>query len=290
MIDLNSERWRSAVEASLRARVVPLASTNESEPSSLTIFRRGPWQIGYVDFIAGSEGQSEASLPALMSAARALGVDVVRFQGREPVPMSRRWARYPIQDCRIENLQRWEARAIDKGRRTSNRRVRTALSIRRARRDDGAAMHRLYVETLRGHGGTAHYSASYFEAIAESAALVATYEGQLVGFVCSGFLGGRGLYLHGAQSPAGRRHHASDLLFLEMLCAAKAKGLKTFDFLASPQPGLLAYKQAWGGRARNEWVCDCPLTVLGSAFSAAYRVHRAWAARRVGRGGKRSTS
>lgn len=272
MIDLDGAQWTDCLAVSFGARVIGMNGTG----ATLTVFRTGPWRIGFVDFVSGSRGDPAALVAPARSAARAAGVHVLRFVAERPLPGSARFARYPQQACRLRDLQGWHAGATDKGRRTLNRRDRTALVLRRATPADAAAMHALYVATVTRQGGVPRYPLAYFEALAPHAGTVALLDGQVVGFVCTGCRGERGLYLHGAYAPSARAHHPSDLLYLAMLEEARDRGLRAFDFLASPQPGLLQYKQAWGGERFTEWTSDLATGALGGMFVTAYAAHHRW--------------
>lgn len=265
MLDLASRSWIDLVESTLAAQVHPL-----NEDLHLTIFKRGPWRIGYLNFVAGCESLPALPIAQVRKAARDLGAHALRIQANEPAPESRSFARYPLAACRIRALQRWHARQSDKGRRTANRLSRSPLNMRPAVSRDGAVMHRLYESTVRRHGGTARYTKAYFEALAPLAGQVAEQDGAVVGFVCSARHGDRGLYLHGAYADSARSLYVSDLLFLRMLESARDSGLQSFDFLASPHASLLRYKQMWGGEPMTDWVSDLALSWRGSAFAALY--------------------
>lgn len=272
MIDIDSAQWADCLAAGFGARVLPIDGVD----ATLTVFQKGPWRIGFVDFMAGSEGDPATLLAPVRPAARAAGVHVLRFVADRPLAESASFARYPQPACRLPDLQSWRAEATDKGRRTLNRRRRTALTMRCATQNDAPAMHLLYADTVIRHGGVPRYPPTYFEALAPHAATVAVLDDRVVAFVCAGYKGGRGLYLHGAYAPAVRVHHPSDLLYLGMLEAARARGLHTFDFLASPQPGLLQYKEAWGGLRSTEWTSDLATGALGRVFVMAYGAHHRW--------------
>lgn len=272
MIDLDGEHWAACLAVSLDAQMFRL----DGSEATLTVVPKGPWKIGFVDFVAGSRSDPDLLVASAQSTARAVGVDVLRFVAERPVTGSRRFARYPQEACRIPDLQGWQVAATDKGRRTRNRRARSGLVLRVARLTDAACMHALYVATVVRQGGVARYGLAYFEALAPHAGTVAMLDDEVVGFVCTGHKAGRGLYLHGAQAPLARRHHPSDLLFLTMLEAARNRGLQSFDFLASPQPGLLQYKQAWGGERFTEWTSDLEQGPMGGMFVMAYAAHQRW--------------
>ncbi len=271
MIDLDGDAWRQALEQGLGAQVVPVEGPG-APGRRLIVFTKGPFRVGYADFTAGVSMLDEAYEAAMRAAAQRHGVDVIRYQAPRAAAASPRHARFPLATTVIPGMQAWDERTLEKPRRTSNKMRRTELLIRRAEASDAAAMNRLYLETMRRHGGARRYGEAYFAAIAATSSWVACLSGAVVGFVASGRAGDRGLYLHGGHCESARGHYPSDLLFLAMLREAKEEGLGSFDFLASPprQRSLLDYKCAWGAEVRPVVVSDHPQGWRGQAFSMAY--------------------
>lgn len=271
MIDLASDLWLSALQAGLGAKVVRMPG---ADGGLMACFRAGPFRVAYPDFLIGSEHLDEAALLAQCEAARQLGADLLRIQTDQALADARVFASHSLGSIAISPLADWSERSFEKVRRAANRQARSALQIRQGQADDGAHLYKLYLSTLRRHSGAARYSEAYFEAIAPSAALVATVDGSICGFVCIGFRGGRACYMHGAHDPQARAHYPSDQLFLAMLRTARDAGLRSFDFLPSPagQDSLSAYKRAWGGQDIALVVSDLALNPLRArGFSLALR-------------------
>lgn len=271
MIDLAGDEWRRALEQGLGAEVLPVDGPAHAR-RRLVVFKKGPFRVGYADFTAGVATLDDEYEAAMRAAAVRHGVDVIRYQAPRASLASPRHSRFPLDATVISGMQGWDERRLEKPRRTSNRMRRTELLIRRAETSDAAAMNRLYVATMRRHGGARRYGEAYFSAIAETSGWVACLRGAVVGFVASGRLEERGLYLHGGHCDSARGHYPSDLLFLAMLREAKQQGLESFDFLASPphQRSLVEYKRAWGAEVRPIVVSDHPLGWRGLTFSVAY--------------------
>jgi hypothetical protein len=121
---------------------------------------------------------------------------------------------------------------------------------------DAAGCFELYASTVSRHGGQIRYNVEYFHALhrlamsSSSVEFVAAVEGEKVrGFAVLAVHGGVAYYLHGAIDAAGRRQGISDLLLERLLTLGQLAGCARFTFMASPwnQPGLLRYKQKWGG-------------------------------------------
>lgn len=271
MIDLLGQDWTVALERGLGAVVVEVEAAGSGR-HRLVVFRKGPLRVGYADFTAGVVSLTPEYEEAMRKAAVEQRVDVLRYQAPVAVASSPQHARFQLRTTVISALPDWDERALEKPRRTANRIARSEVSIRRGSACDAGALHQIYTETLRRHGGAQRYGEAYFAAIAPTSTWVACLDGAIVGFVASGRIGDRGLYLHGGHREDARRHYPSDLLFLQMIREARAFGLQSFDFLASPpkQPRLLDYKRAWGAKEQPVMVSDYPLHWMGQAFSLAY--------------------
>lgn len=271
MIDLLSSNWAEALTKGLGA-----AHYSLDDGGSITCFKFGPLRIAYPDFFSGTPGPVRMEeLQAIMQMAQSLKVDIVRLQTAnleaEVTPTITR----SLGSCVISSLDMWDERSLDKSRRTCNREKRSPLILRKGRQSDGKRMHQLYLSTIRRHGGSARYSQTYFELIAEDAALVAELEGQVCAFTCVGFRNNTAYYMHGAHALEARKHYASDLLFLAMIRQARDAGMTTFDFLPSPasQPTLTAYKTLWGASERGFTAYEIALNpIRASAFLAGIKL------------------
>lgn len=277
MIDLASDAWFSALRNGLGAQVQPSDATAPS--SYLALFRAGPFRIAYPEFPFGIMAPADRSQLSVMAVrARELGADVLRLQCRTAPEGSDIVGVHRLKTVRIERLDEWDESRIEKARRARNRLARTPVTVRSGTAADGEVLHRLYEATVARHGGGVRYSRRYFDSIAPHAALIAEIDNRPCGFVCSGRFGSQGVYLHGGHDPAARAHYPSDILFLSMLRAAKAQGLESFDFLASPpaQQSLVGYKLAWGGSEVDLAVCDLAIRPLKARlFELAYGLAKA---------------
>lgn len=272
MIDVAGVAWTRALELGLGAQVVCIEHPGTREDCRLVVFKKGPLRIGYADFVAGVESLDPAYEAVMLDAAKCHHVDVIRYQAPHAVASSPSYGRYDLGTTVIGDLQRWDARALEKPKRASNRLRRSEVRIRRGRATDAGSMHRIYLETLRRQGGSGRYTETYFSLIAESSTWVACLGDEMLGFVSSARSGDRGLYLHGGHRESMRQYYPSDLLFLTMIDEARNEQLRCFDFLASPpkQRGLLDYKRAWGAEVTPLVVSDQVLGWRGRGFSLAY--------------------
>lgn len=224
---------------------------------AITIFHAGPLRVGYLNFPVGYPNQlgwPNCRVVALRKELSSIGIDVLRFQCHEPLSGYR--CSTPLKRTWISDLGNWDVAKHVKARRTQNKRNRGRLQIRPAKDTDAHVIFKLYQATIVRHSGSRRYDLPYFQAVIETSTvnddisvLVAQSGDDVAGFVA--FTAGSPLacYLHGAYSLDFRHEYPSDILFLEMLETARAKGSTAFDFLASPmdQPTLTGYKEKWGG-------------------------------------------
>lgn len=243
---------------------------------TIACFKAGPFRVAYPDFLIGSvPSLTDDALAYRLEVAAQMRADLMRVQAPLALDKPGVVKIHRLGTVTIPSMAGWSDQMPVKARRALNRRLRSPLSVRKGRMDDGAALHLLYRRTMLRHGGSVRYTQRYFELIAPEAALVAELDGKLCGFVCVGFRGKRACYMHGAHDPEARLHYPSDQLFLEMLQRARDAGISSFDFLPSPraQGGLNAYKKAWGGVDSALCVSDLALSpIRAHAFSFATRI------------------
>ena len=272
MLDLASVNWTSILEEGLGA-----TTSRMPDGGTMACFKAGPFRIAYPDFVVG-RADSNAGLDEIIHVAKGLRADMIRLQAPQACSDPRTRGSHGLGTVMIGDLQGWNERQWEKPRRAANRETRSALKIRKGTQGDGWRLHALYCRTVQRHGGSVRYSERYFELLAPHAALVAEFEGKICGFVCAGFHGTRGLYLHGAHAQEVRGQYPSDQLFLAMLREARDAGLGSFDFLATPsnQQSLGAYKRAWGGMDEPLVVSDLALNPWRArGIVAAMRLDRA---------------
>jgi GNAT superfamily N-acetyltransferase len=245
---------------------------------AMPVFSRFGMRVGFLGFPVFRDGSSpDASTDATaeLALARSLRLDILRTnrapEGARTAPGG---VRQP--DAWIGDLAVW-SESGDK------RRARDVAYARRATRDidvtasrvDPADMHRLYAETVRGHGGKLRYTGEYFRRLVASAGPGQPLQvfhghaasGELMGFAVLAVDGDTGYYLHAAISGPARSMGLSDLLLSRLLAAAKERGLRRFNLMASPpeQAGLLKFKRKWGDSESVVVTRDLGASLVGSA-------------------------
>lgn len=266
MLDLNSEQWIDIQNAFHNAHAIKVNGNSRHWP--MAIFSAGPFKIAYPDFICGNEKIDEEYINRTIAEAKNIGVDIIRFQG-DSIPLNKGTKNIVKQGTiKIKELHFWRNNQTEKAKRTRNKMLKTRVCIRKGKSSDGPAIYAMYNNTIKRNNGNLRYSQEYFTALSPEAAWIATIDDTPCAFVCVGFQGHRGIYLHGGHAPWAKQDYPSDLLYLFMLDMAYEKKLSSFDFLPSPksQHNLMHYKKSWGGADSNFEVTDVILTTFKGNF------------------------
>lgn len=260
----HSAGWQSVLEHGFDARTLYGWDAGSGCGIAVTLFKAGPFRIGYSGFpVGGSIGNGHISPDDLAQALiRArLGVQVLRV----PISgFSMEAASEDGPDCwsetAIVDLQRWSLDARPKLQRDVSKAQRSALRI-----DDtptshsGVAFFRLYKETVRFHQGQLRYTPAYFSSLADLAmqsdqlrCFSAYFGDHLVAFVVVALHSDVAYYLHGGQDRAYKKLSGTDRLISQAIAWAKGRGMRQFNLMSSPpgQESLVHYKEKWGGETR----------------------------------------
>lgn len=258
-----SSAWQQLLETSFKCRT--LYFSDDRGGFAVSVFRGGPFRIGYLGFPLGGVIRAPSTDPvaALTSSkcpALPLCVRVPLRGGQKAAGDDLPFAVNP--ETMIEDLQAWSLQTVSKNLRRDVRKAgRSSLSISMA--DDarvGKDLYKLYQATVRRHGGNVRYSEAYFRGLVELAAseplirvYIASDDSAIAGFVVTVRHQGVANYLHGAAHPDFRSSSPSDLLLSTAIDDARRFGCRQFNLMASPpqQPKLVRYKEKWGGTTRD---------------------------------------
>lgn len=255
----------------------------------LTVFKAGPFRIGYAGFPCSALQGSVTALAELGGGHFERPVDLLRAS--LPGMGTARIQQAPsasVPETIIEHLQGWSAAALPKLERDLKKASRSDLVVMAGgSAEDAEDWHRLYLQTVQRHDGQARYPQTYFRALLRRlpqprfAAWHALHQGQLAGFCIAAIDAGTGYYLHGAVDPSCRSLGVTDRLLAEAIRWAQKAGAVRFSLMASPptQPGLIRYKEKWGGITRplHSWEWQ-PRPLRAAAFKQAVALRGRWLA------------
>lgn len=260
-----SADWQRVLQQGFKARSLYFSCATGG--FVVSVFRGGPFEIGYLGFPAGGiVGRLDADLDlaeTLKSFASGAMPMCVRVPVRDFDQHFRIDPPFVVNpETVIENLQDWDLASVSKSLRRDVRRAqRTDLSIQpSASAADGQRLFEIYSSTVRRQGGSLRYSADYFRSLVELSMtnsrlrVVLARRGQdIAGFVVIGCHADTAYYLHGGAAAGYRKESPSDLLLSDAIEHAKQAGFRQFSLMASPsdQPTLVRYKEKWGGTTRD---------------------------------------
>ncbi len=247
---------------------------------ALTIFRKGPFTMGYLGFPICSAPDANNSSPyTLDSMIAAIGrmpnrphllrVPISAYGSRQLLSTAGR-LNSTVETC-IVDLPSWNAEA-ESDRRRAARRASTRLpDAYISETASGEELEILYRQAIERNAGKRRYKASYFRALASSSLrqiniFPLRIKNQLISAIVSLRHGDTVFYAHGGTLHSFMKPGAADLTMLAAISKAKSDGARRFNFLSSPedQKGLIRFKEKWGGKSETEHTVTTPLSMIGS--------------------------
>ena len=280
--------WQSFLESSFGCRTI--YGSNDEQGVAVTVFKAGPFEVGYLGFPAGTTIGPAVDLRALLSdfLGSSLGGKPVCIR-ISPSAFSRsadldlKFVQNP--ETAIVDLQGWDCMSVSKKLRRDIRKADKSglIPVEISDPAQGDAIYRMYEETVRRHQGSMRYTREYFEGLIRLSLTndrvrivgVSTEE-RLAGFAVTIRDRGTSYYLHGGTDPALRHLCTSDLLIRDVTSQARSDGSDCFNFMASPQdqPMLVRFKEKWGATTRQLNTYTLRSSPLYPAFAMAESVYR----------------
>jgi hypothetical protein len=276
-----STAWQQVLSSSFGTRT--LYAWNGQSGGAITVFRAGPFSVGYLGFPAGSiafdQGLPAAIVRRLREDRCLNGITCIRipvsdFTSNEDLGFSS----VSNPETAISSLQQWDLMEVSKNLRRDLRKAGKSDVVIRQSTDTalGPVIYGIYESTVKHHGGSLRYNCTYFTAILELAeqnsavqVFIAELSDEVIGFGVVVHHGDAAFYLHGGAAQGSRKLSPSDLILSKAINQAKSNGLRLFNFMASPpdQPTLVRYKEKWGAETRAIKTYTIPV-------SASYRLFR----------------
>ena len=288
----NSPAWHGVLSTGFGARTLYLWHAATQSAATVSVFRAGPFRIGYLGFPTGSIIGDLAPIHGLIKtlplSLPSLPIHILRWPCSASRPMPSLSYRHEIlPETLLINLQDWsDANLLKRVRRDVSKARRSQLVVIEADEPErhGEYMHKLYVQTVMRHHGETRYSASYFRELVRLAAhdqllrcFLAIHNEKIAAFLVLAIEGDTAYYLHGANDPDLTALCPTDLLIHHAINEAKRLGLSCFNMMASPknQPSLVRYKEKWGGITQPQTTFDIPLKpTYAKLFYAAYACYK----------------
>ena len=282
-----SRRWQALLTAGFGCGTLYASDGNSG--LAVTVFRAGPFCIGYVGFPAGGViGQpldARRVVDIVQDAGAEAGIACARVPVRGNGPAAKAGLScVETPETAIECLPGWNlGSGASSLRRAVRKARRSGLQVRHITDPaDGEHLFDLYAGTVRRHHGSMRYNRAYFAALIELSTseprlqvMAATREQVIGGFIVVARQGDVAYYLHGGTRDEFREHSPSDLLFDRAIHEARDSGCTSFNMMASPtdQPSLVRYKEKWGGTTHALRTYTVALRPTYYLFRAAERIH-----------------
>jgi len=290
---VHSSSWQELLTSAFSARPIYILDEESNDGVAITVFKAGPFRIGYVGFpIGGSisaEGFPEEKIDSALSGQLPTKLHLLRtpvsaFASGEPLKQPF----LETQETAITNLQQWDESDLPSvTRRNIRKSLRSGVNISDAdARTDGRVLYRLYAETIARHGGRLRYNEKYFQEIVGASTklrslrvFVAQLEGKIAGYLVIAQDNNTAYYLHGASEKRYQIYRPNDLLFLKAIQWAKGEGVDVFNMMSSPmnQSSLVRYKEKWLGETRTHRTYEKDVSpILARCFRLANSLYQSF--------------
>jgi len=270
----HSAEWQNVLHKGFNCQTIYGWNAKTETGFAITIFKVGPFRIGYVGFpvggILGKEPLDNETITALQKAHLPTTLHLLRL------PTSA-FDDGPILDLdsittpetAIVDLQRWQLSQVPKFQRNVRKAQNSGIKIADASQSFyGTHLYRLYRKTILQHNGSLRYNTDYFSALIELSlthpdlrCLLVFLGQEIVGFLVLALQNDTAYYLHGAIDTPLRTYGGSALLFYEAITWAKDRGMACFNLMASPnkQASLIRYKEKLGGITKEQKTYEFPI-------------------------------
>ncbi|MGV6807384.1 MAG: GNAT family N-acetyltransferase [bacterium] len=283
--------WHSVVEGAFKCQTVYAWDADSVSGLTVSIFRIGPFKIGYLNF---PTGRSPGTQPVTMSTIHSLldmpaelrphclRFAVSRFDSNTQLALPFR----SQPESAITDLQSWSPSSTSKKlRRDLKKAGKAGFEISRIRNPSaGDTLFGIYQATVKLRGGSLRYNAAYFRSLITLSTrnhnlslLAAEKDGQIAGFLVAIRHMETVYYMHGGTAPEFRRFSPSDLLVNSAIEWGQQLGAEQFNLMTSPdsQPSLVRYKEKWGAETRPHQTYTASINwPLCTLFRSAEKLHR----------------
>jgi hypothetical protein len=286
----NAPEWHAVLSKGFGSKTLYGWDESNSTGLTITIFKAGPFRIGYLAFPVGGGIPGEAISPHIIEVMRSSDLNKTIHLLRIPASafVQKEVLSCPSQstlETAIEGLQGWDLTALSHNLQKAVKRAgRSPLKIVDAvNSSQGSVLFQLYKDTVKRHGGNMRYTEKYFQTLIELSkthsglrCVLAMSGGDIVGFLAVALHHDTAYDLHCCMNLSFRRDNPSDLLTSYAISWAKGEGMERYNLGSSPlqQASLVAYKEKWGGVTRELKTYELALRPLqASMFNTSAKLY-----------------
>ncbi len=275
----NSESWQNTLNKAFDCQTVYGWNKNANTGTAITIFKAGPFRIGYMAFpVGGIVGDSKVDnniIKILKKSSFPVRLDLLRLQQSgfcDNTELDYRCIITP--ETAIVDLGNWDHQQFPKLNRDIKKSLRSNIKLEEAKTlIDSKICYCLFKETIHRHYGNLRYNPKYFDALLELSTLtnnlrilLAKMDDNIAGFIVVALHGDSAYYLHGAIDQSLKKYGVSDRLLFESIIWSRENNMKYFNLMSSPpnQSTLVRYKEKWGGTTKDHKTYDIPIKRMAS--------------------------
>lgn len=278
----NSPRWQVVLEKGFGAATLYGWNEELSTGFTVTVFKAGPFRIGYIGFPAGLTAGRYRLDNEMISLLKVTDYPVKIHLLRIPTTVPEDNVDLDITfevtlETVIEDLQAWQHEGLSPNLKRSIRRGRssTVTIVDASEASQGEALYRFYRETILRRGGNLRYTENYFRALIDYSlhnkdlrCILALADEAIAGFLVVACHNETAFDLHCCINMEYKKYAVSDLLTDNSITWARGEGMKRYSFMASPavQKSLVEYKEKWGGRTQEQQTYELALRPLQSTM------------------------
>lgn len=273
-----SDEWLNVLKIGLGAHIY-YSDTKDYPSYAFPIFSKGPFGVAYPGFPVGG------ALPNyidgiktddwLKGKIKTSSWHMIRIWNSKLEPSLGQTSKPSsyIQETYLPSIKRFSMESLHSPvRRDIKRAIRRGVRIENAQISDAKKIYQLYIATIKRNHGSLRYTFEYFRQLTILAQknynlniLVAINDAdEVIGFAVWIKHLGNGYYLHGASDRKYSKDQPSELLIYKAISQASESFVKGFSFMGSPrnQPGLIRFKEKWGGETCETPVFDCYIPTI----------------------------
>ncbi|NEV64835.1 GNAT family N-acetyltransferase [Thiorhodococcus minor] len=285
---IHSPEWHDVISGGFGAKPVYAWDKGLELAFSISVFRAGPFRIGYVGFPIGGALRGPLRpehVERLRESRPAIDLLRIPISGFEP-PIRTEFRHQSAPETAVLDLPNWCLSDFPKLRRDIKKAGRNPFNVRDVIEPAYAhALYALYRHTILSHHGRLRYNAGYFAKLLELASctdrlriLAAFDNAELAAYVVTVLDRDVAYYLHGATHPERKASGVSDLLVYTALEWARNQGMRCFNLMSSPasQPGLIRFKEKFGGSTKLHRTYEASISpIRAGLFSATQAMYLA---------------
>lgn len=284
----DSAEWGEVLRLGFGANRYYLWDYKYTIGAALTLFKRGPFSIGYFGFpvcaMERTNSEEKYALDRMLEAVSTIPrkPNIIR-SALSPFSIgviNKKYKAITTTESCISNLSDWSLDGSTKRRRASRRAVRGCVNFTLTNEASGAEMYYLYKQAITRNLGSTRYTPAYFDSLSENLdnSSIELFglrkEKSLVSMIITAKHGDTVYYLHGGSIPEVLSVGVSDFLIQKAIESAKCSGSKSFNFLPSPtnQTGLIKFKEKWGGESLTSETAQIIMNPTGLLLNELLKV------------------